>query len=196
MIRLLIFFLFCNTLAYGQHHDWSEFDTSKSVNCIFYLNGDSLPYTGTVLEKHFGFKKNIIYLENGLIASDTLFRFKRIKSYCIDLVVSDTIDNILPDSRCFNFSRRGDLKTMDEFREGSIFGDYVRYYRNGQIKYQGKIDLNGFMTSYWIYYRKNGSIQSAGNMLNGKDTGIWTWYDDEGNVAFTEEYEDGKKVKE
>jgi len=118
-----------------------------------------------------------------------------------------------------NFWRAETKKRYEE--TSAMAGLYTVFYRNGQIKWQGKCLENGTPDSTWVYYNKSGqklwegeyngkyteydwrerdlpnppepgSIYIRGNYRNGLKDGEWLQYDTEGNITRRGYYVNGR----
>ena len=56
-------------------------------------------------------------------------------------------------------------------------------YPTGEPRYIQNYDIWGDLTGEWINYYKNGQIKQKGYYTNGKANGIWTYYNEDGKMA-------------
>ena len=62
-------------------------------------------------------------------------------------------------------------------------GEFIRYYKNGQIKEKGSFSKSKFKGEY-LRYHANGNIEYIGNYNNlGEETGIIQYFHKNGNLA-------------
>ncbi|MCW3070956.1 MAG: hypothetical protein JWO44_846 [Bacteroidetes bacterium] len=116
---------------------------------------------------------------------------------------------------------RNEVKERYE-KTSTMAGLYTVFYRNGQIRWQGKCLENGTPDSTWVYYGGDGkkiwegsyngkyteyswydeeedgnplmpaSVYISGNYRNGLKDGEWLQYDSKGNVTRKGYYTDGR----
>lgn len=72
---------------------------------------------------------------------------------------------------------------------------YVReYYKNGELRIEGKVDENKKKTGKWTSYRENGIIWSENHFENGLKNGFSITYHPNGQVYYKGEFKDDIKI--
>jgi antitoxin component YwqK of YwqJK toxin-antitoxin module len=77
-------------------------------------------------------------------------------------------------------------------REGNKKGDWRDYYRDGNIRDEGRY-VNNLREGKWIFYFQEGSVEQVGFYKNGLENGEWIRYYKDGNVYIQENYFNGKE---
>ena len=60
---------------------------------------------------------------------------------------------------------------------------YKIFYPSGELRYLQSYNEWGDLVGDWINYYKNGNIKQKGFYLNGQPHGMWKYYDESGNLT-------------
>lgn len=87
----------------------------------------------------------------------------------------------------------------DEYTNGQkifeiIDDELIYYFKNGKIKARGKF-INDKMEGEWLFYKLPGRLWQIGNFKNNMKHGKWIRYDDNEEIEYSEEFIEGKKIK-
>lgn len=88
----------------------------------------------------------------------------------------------------------GQIKIMEEFKNGKYQGEQFYYYENGQIK-EKIFYLNGLAEGDYIKYYPNGNVAYTGKYMNGEKEGPWNMYSENNTLLVTQHYDKGKLLK-
>ena len=77
-------------------------------------------------------------------------------------------------------------------KEGKRDGDWKDYFRDGNLRAEGKY-VDNLREGKWIFYFPVGSVEQVGNYRNGLENGEWIRYHDNGNIYIEESYFNGKE---
>ena len=88
----------------------------------------------------------------------------------------------------------GQIKVMEEFKDGKYQGEQFYYYENEQ-KEEKIFYVNGFPEGEYIKYYPNGNIAYTGKYINGLKDGPWSLYSDNNTLLVTQHYDKGNLVK-
>jgi hypothetical protein len=78
-------------------------------------------------------------------------------------------------------------------QDGKLEGEYLLYYRNGQLK-EKETFLDGKLEGDYISYYKNGQIREKGTFRGDKREGPYTAFDREGRLLEQAVFKGGKPV--
>ena len=115
------------------------------------------------------------------------------------------VDNHLELDIVKEFYNTGQLATIQNWKDGKLYGNWINYYKNGQIKSKGRfnngtLDNLGYLETpldnregKWVHYYENGKLLlNSFYDKNGIGIGEWNWYYDNGNLLQTDNYHDSK----
>lgn len=129
---------------------------------VIYLEGDSFPFTGRMLDT----------LDNKMTAE-------------FDVV------NGLKNGEFFLFSVSGKLKAYGFMENNKNTGPWEYYYENGQLECTGEFK-NDKPSGNWFWYYENGVRKCEGIYLNGMPEGNWIKYDNDGYPGLVINYYSGE----
>jgi hypothetical protein len=95
------------------------------------------------------------------------------------------------EERKYYYHENGQLKTIAKTING--IREIKRYYENGNLESDEKIDGNGEQTGEWKFYYENGQLSMIGSYLDGKQHGKWKFYKETGELKATEYYINDKR---
>lgn len=125
-----------------------------------------------------GFKNhNSLFPSSGNLASHLR---EDLKGYQVTKgTIQFSIDKAFPKST---------LKKILAARLEQINGSYpkkngisIAYYRNGAIKYRGKVKAKQ-MHGFWEFFRLDGSLMRSGSFKDGNQIGVWKTFDAKGKI--------------
>lgn len=74
--------------------------------------------------------------------------------------------------------------------EGNFYtGKVVILYKNGNIKYVENY-RDGIKEGDYMNCYKTGSKKAEGKYISGRRTGVWVWYDENGEVSYAINYDE------
>ena len=129
---------------------------------LIYRNGESLPYTGHVLDT----------LDNKIIIEYDVVNGKKEGAFYISTL-------------------KGIFTVYGIISDNKNVGCWKYFYDNGQLQCTGYYD-NDFPIGKWQWFYKNGVIQTDGVYLKGKREGKWIEYDEDGYPTRINNYYDGE----
>lgn len=150
----------------------------KIVFLICILSKIIVAFTNVVSDREIIEKNGKMYLKSDL----TLFS---------GMVVDDRdryfYTNGVPNGKWLTFYQNGNLKSIENWRDGKLNGKYIIYLKNGTKSLEtffteGKDDGN-----YYIY-NENGTIKIEGCFIKGKPAGHWKYFDRNGKLLKTATY--------
>ncbi|MCD4793872.1 MAG: hypothetical protein K8R54_11595 [Bacteroidales bacterium] len=74
--------------------------------------------------------------------------------------------------------------------------NFIKTYRNGDIKILGNKNSYNNRAGHWIKYTRKGKIKYEGNYINNRKNGIWALTDKFGRCCWTGTYINGFKEGE
>lgn len=152
-----------NAIAYVDLRDLAE----KGNEDLFFLEGNSAPYTGGAEEK---------YPDGG---SKTRFSILNGKRHGPSL----------------QWYENGKLWKKSCFREGKLHGSYEWWYENGR-KAQQSSYRNGLETGTFTKWYEDGKRSETGSFRNGKEDGPWLYFNEDGTVWDRIVYVEGELLEE
>lgn len=78
-----------------------------------------------------------------------------------------------------SFYPTGELKMVGKFQDEMRDGDWISYYKNGNVWAKAQY-VNGKEQGLKTIYYENGNIYYVGTMISGKRVGKWKFYDVKG----------------
>ena len=143
------------------HQD--QYKTSLFLkNGVIYVEGESFPFTGRMLDT----------LDN-------------------KMMVEFDVVNGLKNGEFFLYSVSGKLKAYGYMQNNKNDGAWEYFYDNGQLECTGEFN-NDEPTGRWIWFYDNGFKKCEGIYLNGKLHGKWLKYDEEGYLCLLINYLGGE----
>lgn len=88
---------------------------------------------------------------------------------------------------------RDGAKTITNYKNGKIMGEYTEWYPNGLLKQKGTYDEENKRTGYWVYYAEDGNLKSESNYLHGKRHGEQREYFKSGILRSLADYKNDKR---
>jgi antitoxin component YwqK of YwqJK toxin-antitoxin module len=96
---------------------------------------------------------------------------------------------------CIKSSNKGVILESVEFLQGEYQGSYLLYYRNGQLKMQGRY-IAHIPNGIWIWYYRNGTLKTEGAYMNGRQDEKWTWWKKNQQIKEIKFYNEGIEIPE
>jgi antitoxin component YwqK of YwqJK toxin-antitoxin module len=128
---------------------------------LIYLKGESLPYTGRIL--------------------DTLQK---------KIIIEYDVVNGLKNGEFFLSNLDGIYTVYGFINNNKNVGTWHYYYDNGQLECTGAFN-DDKPNGKWVWYYQNGVKKSEGIYINGKPEGKWSQYDQFGYLNLIIKYRGG-----
>jgi antitoxin component YwqK of YwqJK toxin-antitoxin module len=145
------------------HQD--QYKTSLFLkNGVIYVEGESFPFTGRMLDT----------LDN-------------------KMMVEFDVVNGLKNGEFFLYSVSGKLKAYGYMQNNKNTGTWEYYYDNGQLECTGEFK-NDKPIGKWFWYYENGVRKCEGIYLNGVPEGNWMKYDNDGYPGLLINYYSGEII--
>ena len=133
---------------------------------LIYRSGESMPYTGHVLDT----------LDNKVIIEYDVVNGKKEGAFYVSTLAGVfTVYGLISDNR--------------------NVGCWKYYYDSGQLQCTGYYD-NDLPLGKWQWFNKNGSLKTDGVFLKGRREGKWIEYDEDGYPIRVTNYIDGEILSE
>jgi len=157
---VLLILLFVNSNVTFFQNDKITFSNSD----IIYLNDNSVPFTGKMLDT----------LDNKLI-------------------VEFTVVNGLKQGKFSLLTLDGRFAMQGYMNKNKNFGNWKYYYECGQLECTGNFD-NDEPTGKWKWFYQNSALKCEGTFINGKPDGLWLKYNEDGTVNMIINYRFGEVI--
>jgi antitoxin component YwqK of YwqJK toxin-antitoxin module len=145
------------------HQD--QYKTSLFLkNGVIYVEGESFPFTGRMLDT----------LDN-------------------KMMVEFDVVNGLKNGEFFLYSVSGKLKAYGYMENNKNIGPWEYFYDNGQLECTGEFK-NDKPIGKWFWYYENGVRKCEGIYLNGVPEGNWMKYDNDGYPGLLINYYSGEII--
>ena len=82
---------------------------------------------------------------------------------------------------CINHHTNGEIRSIQNYKNGYDHGNWEFFYRNKKIKVKGKFNM-GEKDGKWTYFHENGILHKEHFYENGKKTGVWKTFDETGDM--------------
>jgi len=102
-------------------------------------------------------------------------------------------DTLCLDSIIVNYYSNGGVSKFMGYKNGSIYGEYIEYYFNGQLLMRKYYGINGLIDGKYYSYCIDGSIESEMIIKNSKTKVLKYYY--KGNVVNIRIYKNNGKLK-
>lgn len=166
---------YANSKLDGEASTFS--DSAKKLTSIFYKDGVFLKkryyYKSGAISQEINYEKeeasgiNNLYYENGKLKYTGAYKNGRMDG----------------ERTCYNDSGK------------PVTGNYVSYFENGKIEREGTC-INGKPDGVFKVYFSNGDVRILVNFKDGKPDGLTYYYNKNKSFRYSEEYSNGKFVKE
>ena len=133
-------------------------------------------------------------------------------------IESINIDSL--NSKIMTYYKNGNIQTLTYYkrlntkvpRQESTIGEYILFYKNGNIYLEGYKDSSGLNQSncwnedgkqtlingngfYSTFYKDSENLKSKGPVKNGKLDKLWIYYNEDGSIQKEETYKDGELIE-
>jgi len=131
---------------------------------LIYRNGESLPYTGHILDT----------LDNKVIIEYDVVNGKKEGAFYVSTI-------------------KGIFTVYGLISDNKNVGCWKYFYDNGQLQCTGYYD-NDLPVGKWQWFNENGTVKTDGVFLNGKREGKWIEYDEDGYLIRVSNYLEGEMI--
>lgn len=139
---------------------------------FFIINYISFSSTKSAYDYEITEKRGIIYLKKDSSPFTGKVITKKDRSFYLEGK---------PHGKWLTFYPNGNLKSIESWKNGKLFGKYILYQENGTKIFETTY-LNGKDNGNYFLFHPNGQIQVQGRFKNGIPKGVWKYYNSKGKL--------------
>lgn len=159
------------------------------LNNIYYLDGESEPYTGKATDYYeSGQLSELYHLKDGLLHGQYAIYYEEGQ---VESEGTYTDGNEV--GTFTEYYVDGSLMMVSNYKEGLLHGKMINYYENGQIESEGTYE-DGNLNGKTTWYYESGVVKKEASYIDSEFHGDYIEYTENGEIELKETYDNGTLI--